>query len=149
MIKKLTLFVTVKDQDKALEFYGKALGFEKLADYSPPGNPRWLTVAPKVQDIELALYPPQPEDRAVTWTLVTDDIRKDFDELKSRGIRFNEAQPKESPWGKTATFSDPDGNKFSLYQQNPHLRGRGEGRISSVTDKLHSPSDSAEKKSTG
>ena len=119
MIKKLTLFVYVKDQDKALDFYGKGLGFEKLADYTPPGNPRWLTVAPKVQNIEMTLYPPQPEARTVTWTLETDDCRKDFGELKSRGIRFEEAEPKESPWGIAATFSDPDGNKFSLYQPNP------------------------------
>src|ERR1700689_4413152 len=144
MIKKLTLFVTVKDQGRALEFYGKALGFEKLADYSPPGNPRWLTVAPKVQNIELALYPPQQGERAVTWTLVTDDIRKDFEELKSRGIQFNETEPKESPWGKTATFSDPDGNKFSLYQQNPLYVGAVKAAVSSVTSKLH-PSDSAGK----
>jgi predicted enzyme related to lactoylglutathione lyase len=121
MIKKLTLFVYVKDQDKALDFYGNALGFEKLADYTPPGNPRWLTVAPKVQNIEMTLYPPQPEARAVTWTLETDDCRKDFDELRSRGIRFDEAEPKESPWGIAATFRDPDGNKFSLYQQNPQF----------------------------
>ena len=117
MIKKLTLFVYVEDQDKALDFYGKVLGFEKLADY--PGNPRWLTVAPKVQNFEMTLYPPQPEARAVTWTLETDDCRKDFDELKSRGVRFEEAEPKQSPWGISTTFSDPDGNKFSLYQPNP------------------------------
>jgi predicted enzyme related to lactoylglutathione lyase len=136
MIKKLTLFVTVKDQDKSLEFYGNALGFEKLADYSPPGNPRWLTVSPKVQDIELALYPLQPDARAVTWTLVTDDIRKDFDELKSRGIQFEEAEPKESPWGKSATFSDPDGNKFSLYQQSPVYVGAVKAGISFIKNKL-------------
>ena len=136
MIKKLTLFVTVKDQDKALEFYGKALGFGKLADYSPPGNPRWLTVAPKVQNIEIALYPPQPEERAVTWTLETDDCRKDFDDLKSRGIQFKEAEPKESPWGTAATFSDPDGNKFSLYQPNPVYVGVVKAGISFIKNKL-------------
>jgi hypothetical protein len=42
----------------------------------------------------------------------------DFEELKSRGVKFNETQPAELPWCLLATFffSDPDGNNFSLLQ---------------------------------
>jgi catechol 2,3-dioxygenase-like lactoylglutathione lyase family enzyme len=54
MIEKLmTVGIVVKDQAKALDFYMRALGFEKRADFTPPGNPRWVTVAPKGQDIEM------------------------------------------------------------------------------------------------
>ena len=42
---KITLTsVMVEDQQKALEFYTKVLGFEKKTDI-PAGGARWLTVA--------------------------------------------------------------------------------------------------------
>src|SRR6266498_4721549 len=47
--------IVVSDQDKALQFYTEVLGFEKRADYQLPGKPRWLTVAPKGQDLEFIL----------------------------------------------------------------------------------------------
>jgi catechol 2,3-dioxygenase-like lactoylglutathione lyase family enzyme len=47
--------IKVDDQDKALEFYTKVLGFVKKLDI--PGNVRWLTVAaPEGADgVELVL----------------------------------------------------------------------------------------------
>src|SRR5438128_5232070 len=57
MIEKLThVPIVVSDQEKALKFYTEVLGFEKRADYQNPGNPRWLTVAPKGTDVELILF---------------------------------------------------------------------------------------------
>ena len=47
--------IIVADQDKALQFYTEVLGFEKRADYQQRGRPRWLTVAPKGQDVEFIL----------------------------------------------------------------------------------------------
>jgi catechol 2,3-dioxygenase-like lactoylglutathione lyase family enzyme len=129
MIEKLaTVIIVVKDQAKALDFYTKALGFEKRTDYTPPGNPRWVTIAPKGQDIEMSLFqagsyndPKAPQNRwrpgsSPAWTLKSNDCRRDFEEMKARGVRFNEPQPVEYPWGIAATFSDPDGNNFSILQ---------------------------------
>jgi len=48
--------IVVKDQNAALEFYTKKLGFEKKGDYQNPGQPRWLTVGPKGQAIEMVLW---------------------------------------------------------------------------------------------
>ncbi len=131
MINKLSIVViVVKDQAKAMDFYTKILGLEKRTDLMPPGNPRWVTVAPKGQDIEMSLFqagslsdPKAPQNRwqpgsGPSWTLQTDDCRKDSEELKSRGVKFV-SEPAEYPWGVGATFSDPDGNIFSLYQPNP------------------------------
>ena len=57
VIEKLThVPIVVSDQEKALKFYTEVLGFEKRADYQNPGNPRWLTVAPKGTDVELILF---------------------------------------------------------------------------------------------
>jgi predicted enzyme related to lactoylglutathione lyase len=129
MIQKLmTVIVVVKDQTKALDYYTRVLGFEKRTDFTPPGNSRWVTVAPKGQDIEMSLYqvgssndPKSPQSQwkpgnSPSWTLQTNDCRKDFEYLKSRGVKFNEEQPVEYPWGIVATFSDPDGNNFSILQ---------------------------------
>jgi catechol 2,3-dioxygenase-like lactoylglutathione lyase family enzyme len=50
--------VTVEDQEKALEFYTKVLGFQKMADI-PMGEYRWLTVISPdgMEGVELVLEP--------------------------------------------------------------------------------------------
>src|SRR5271166_3080044 len=127
MIEKLlNVVVVVKDQDKAVDFYSRALGLEKRTDFTPPGGSRWVTVAPKGQDIEIVLLQAgsggdpanqlQP-GKSPQWAFRTTDCRKDFEEMKLRGVKFNEEQPAQYPWGILATFKDPDGNPFSLLQQ--------------------------------
>jgi predicted enzyme related to lactoylglutathione lyase len=129
MIEKLmNVVIVVKDQTSALDFYTRVLGFEKRTDFTPPGGARRLTVAPKGQDIEISLFqagsspdPKAPQNRLQPgsnpqWTLQTNDCRKDFEELKSRGVKFDQAQPDQYPWGVLATFRDPDGNAFALLQ---------------------------------
>ncbi len=127
MIEKLlNVVVVVRDQTKALDFYTKVLGFEKRTDISPPWGTRWVTVAPKGQDIEIALLQsgnrsdpnlPQLEPgKGPQWTFQTSDCKEDFTELQSRGVKFDQSKPEEQPWGVQATFSDPDGNKFGLLQ---------------------------------
>jgi len=123
-ISQFTL--VVKNQAQALEFYTKKVGFEKKTDYTPPGSYRWVTVGPKGQDLELALWQvgsPDPNGWSKDWrpgstppiVLRADDCRKVYDEMKSRGVAFKQ-ELKEYPWGISATFSDPDGNLFSINQ---------------------------------
>jgi len=127
MIKKLAnVVIVVKDQTKALDFYTKVLGFDKRTDLSPAGGPRWVTVGPKGQDIEISLFqegtpPPDPKAPQLKagsnpqWTLQTDDCRADSKLLKGRGVNFDQ-EPADYPWGVLAIFRDPDGNPFSLLQ---------------------------------
>lgn len=129
MITKLAnVVVVVKDQAKALDFYIQVLGFEKRTDYNPPGNVRWVTVAPKGQDIEISLFqagssadPKSPQSQLKAgsnpqWNLQTDDCHGDFKRLKALGVKFDQEEPDEYSWGVQATFRDPDGNPFSLLQ---------------------------------
>lgn len=127
MIKKLSnVVLVVNDQTKALDFYTRVLGFEKRTDISPPGAVRWVTVAPKGQDIEISLFQagssPQPgfsqlkPGTSAAWNLQSDDCKGDFKRLTAQGVRFDQPEPAELPWGIQATFSDPDGNRFSLLQ---------------------------------
>ena len=46
-------------------------------------------------------------------TIETEDCRKTFEELKSRGVRF-ETDVLEYPWGYVALFEDPDGNRLQI-----------------------------------
>lgn len=128
MIQKLlNVPIVVKDQKRAVEFYTKALGFDIKTDFTPPGGQRYVTVAPKEQDLEMVLFEvgssPDPRlsklepGRSGGGTFLTNDLRKDFDDLKSRGVKFNESEPQSFPWGQIVTFSDPDGNSFTLLQR--------------------------------
>ncbi|MDG6898682.1 MAG: VOC family protein [Nitrososphaerota archaeon] len=122
-ITQVTL--VVKDQAKALEFYTQKVGFEKKTDFTPPGGHRWVTVGPKGQDLELALWQmgSSSPDWSKNWkpgstppiSLRVDDCRKIFAELRSRGVRF-QSEPQEHAWGISATFADPDGNGISINQ---------------------------------
>lgn len=127
MEARITQFtLIVKNQVAALDFYTTKVGFEKKTDVTPPGSYRWVTVGPKGQDLELALWQigsPDPNGWSRDWkpggppvVLRVDDCRKTFAEMKSRGVQFKEAEPSELPWGVSATFSDPDGNLFSINQ---------------------------------
>jgi predicted enzyme related to lactoylglutathione lyase len=127
-IEKLMLVtIVVKNQSEALKYYTEVLGFEKRADFAPPGNPRWLTVAPKGQDIEMCLWeagsrlervPPshQQPGNGTQWNFKVADCRKTFAELKARGVKFQSPQPVEYPYAIAAEFTDPDGNHFSIVQ---------------------------------
>ncbi len=121
------LTIVVSNQADALEFYTKKVGFEKKTDVTPPGGYRWVTVGPKGQDLELALFQAGTKDAngwSANWrpgnsppiVLRVGDCRGAFAEMKSRGVEFKQAQPEEYPWGISATFADRDGNLFSINQ---------------------------------
>jgi len=135
MIKIGTAQVWVHDQDEALDFYTKKLGFEVRSDVTVPelGNFRWLTVSPPGQDdvaITLMAIPGPPvmdeataaqvrelmaKGFAGTVFLTTDDAKASFEELRGRGVEFTE-EPEERPYGIDSGFRDPSGNSFRLTQ---------------------------------
>jgi catechol 2,3-dioxygenase-like lactoylglutathione lyase family enzyme len=127
----------VHDQDEAAAFYTEKLGMEVRSDVTLPelGNFRWLTVGPPGQeDFSIVLMaipgPPVMDEQtadevrnlmskgfAGTVFLTTDDVRGDYQELKSRGVEFTES-PEERPYGIDSGFRDPSGNPLRLTQVN-------------------------------
>jgi uncharacterized glyoxalase superfamily protein PhnB len=125
----------VHDQDEALAFYTDKLGMEVRSDVTlaEMGNFRWLTVSPPGQeDIAITLMaipgPPVMDDQtagevrnlmskgfAGTVFLTTDDVRRDYEELKSRGVEFTD-EVEERPYGIDSGFRDPSGNAIRLTQ---------------------------------
>ena len=136
MLKSLTnVTVWVHDQDEALTFYTEKLGMELRNDVTLPelGNFRWLTVGlPGQPEVSVALMavpgPPvfDAETKAQLESLVakgaagglffsTDDIRSTYEELKDRGVEFQQ-EPTEQPYGVDAGFRDPSGNQMRMAQ---------------------------------
>jgi catechol 2,3-dioxygenase-like lactoylglutathione lyase family enzyme len=136
MLKALTYVnVWVHDQDEALAFYTEKLGMELREDVTVPemGNFRWLAVGVPGQDgvsLVLMAVPGPPvfdeETREQLKALVakgaagglffsTNDIRKDYERLKDRGVEFQQP-PTEQPYGVDAGFRDPSGNSMRMTQ---------------------------------
>ena len=135
MVKVASAQLWVHDQDEALAFYTKKLGWEVRSDVTMAemGNFRWLTVGPAGQpdfSVVLMAIPGPPvmdgdtaeQVRALmakgfagTVFLTTEDVRSDYEELKSRGVEFTE-EPEERPYGIDSGFRDPSGNSFRLTQ---------------------------------
>jgi catechol 2,3-dioxygenase-like lactoylglutathione lyase family enzyme len=108
--------IPVSDQNIAKEFYLK-IGFELIIE-TPMGNgDTWLQLGLPGQTTSISL---------VTWfskiapgssqglVLHTEDIKKEVDELRAKGLTVKDID--DTPWGKFAEFSDPDGNGMVLRQ---------------------------------
>jgi predicted enzyme related to lactoylglutathione lyase len=124
----------VHDQDEALDFYTRVLGWEVRADVTMEAwNFRWLCVGPSGQDdVGLVLMPipgapmldaagsGQLADLVAkgaggTLFLQTDDCQASYDELSTRGVEFNDP-PTAQPYGIDTSFRDPSGNNIRLTQ---------------------------------
>lgn len=119
MIKAIKFVsIPVRNQDKALDFYTKALGFGIVTDQPMgPGQQRWIELKVPGAESKVVLFTPDGhEDRIGTFTGVSflaDDVAKTHAELVKQGVEF--AQPPTSqPWGTFAIFKDVDGNQFVL-----------------------------------
>jgi len=47
----------------------------------------------------------------------SDDMRKDFEVLRSKGIKFTDPEPVDYAFGVRITALDPDGNRIELRQR--------------------------------
>jgi predicted enzyme related to lactoylglutathione lyase len=134
MIKIANAQFWVHDQEEALAFYTRTLGWDVRSDVSmDEWNFRWLVVGPVGQDgVGLVLMsvpqPPMLDERtsaqlaelvakgaAGTLFLETDDCQAAYDELRGRGVEFNDP-PTEQPYGIDTSFRDPSGNNIRLTQ---------------------------------
>lgn len=121
--------VFVDDQDKALEFYTKQLGFLKKTEV-PLGEARWLTVvSPEDPNgVELLLEPAgHPAVGPYRSALVQDgiplasfavtDVRAEYERLRAAGVTFTQPPVEMGPV-TTAVLDDTCGNLIQLAQHN-------------------------------
>ncbi len=140
MLKINVTSIRVLDQEEALDFYVNKLGLEKAADIKQ-GPFRWLTVrVPGDPNIEIQLDEPGPPvlDEATAAQVrelitkgamggvvfQTDDCRKLYETLKSRGVKDFTQEPIEHPYGVDMGLRDPFGNQIRVLEPRAVTRER-------------------------
>ncbi|GAB3650187.1 VOC family protein [Glycomyces tarimensis] len=105
----------VSDQERAKSFYVDTLGLELVRDNPMGPDQRWVEVAPPGADTGITLvtwFPTMPAGGTKGLVLQTDDVDGDIADLKNAGVAVD--GPHDAPWGRFATFDDPDGNGIVL-----------------------------------
>jgi len=106
VIEKIeNLTIPVKDLKEAVAFYENVLGLKKSKEWS---NYATFDVGGMILGLD-----PLPKAELQIYMRV-DDVDKIHDILKGKGVKFVTG-PEDKYWGgRTAMFTDPDGNKFIL-----------------------------------
>ncbi|SDK46734.1 VOC family protein [Sediminibacillus albus] len=126
-MKIIVTSIFVPDQDKALAFYTKTLGFVKKHDV-PSGEYRWITVvSPDDQDgTELLLEPNEhPAAKEYQKKLFADgipvtmfgvsNIHEEYQRLIKHGVEFT-MEPTEMGDFTIAVFDDTCGNLIQIIE---------------------------------
>lgn len=122
----------VREYDEAIAWFTGTLGFTLLEDTRLSDTKRWVVVAPPgAREAALLLArAATDEQRAaigrqgggrVFLFLHTDDLSRDHDAWRSRGVRFVE-QPRLEVYGRVVVFEDLYGNRWDLIE--PRARER-------------------------
>ncbi len=120
--------VFVEDQNKALDFYTRVLGFQLKHEIPLGGEDRWLTVvSPEHPDgVELLLEPNgNPAASAFQQSIFSQgisatqfdvsDIQAEYNRLLALGVEFT-MPPTDMGVETVAVFNDTCGNLISLTQ---------------------------------
>jgi catechol 2,3-dioxygenase-like lactoylglutathione lyase family enzyme len=113
--------VTVADTDRAVDFYVKTLGFEKVVDVPMGDAGRWVEVALPGTVTTIALAPPPAgTDAGGTQTgicLDTSDVDADHATLKAAKVDVDDEVTR---WGGPVPpmfwLRDPDGNALIVVE---------------------------------
>ena len=124
-LRLFKLNVYVRDQDRSLDFYVNALGFNVVADVLIPNGMRWVAVAPPDGTGVLALLEAKPGSdeealigRVTQLAFITENIQATYERWQARGVHFD-PPPQDMGWGGIfARFEDVDGNWFELVGSN-------------------------------
>jgi len=110
----------VRDVERAAAFYETRLGLTRTA-MSPPGavvfdtQPASFAVREPLPGVDLDAARPNPGIGVALW-LHADDAQALHDRLAADGVAITVA-PFDSPFGRTFTFSDPDGYAVTIHDQ--------------------------------
>ena len=109
--------ICVSDQDRALEFYTKILGFELRNDQPFEQGQRWIELAIPGAETGIVLFTPKGHENRigqfVNMAYRSTDLQATYEELTAKGVEFT-SPPTNQPWGSFAIFKDPDGNSFVI-----------------------------------
>jgi len=115
---------TIADQDAAIAFYTKTLGWELRADvpFGDEAGNRWVEVAPPGSATRLALNPPMGEWRpgGSAVGVETQDVDAEYARVQAiGGVTTGEPMGGEGPVPRMFSIEDPDGNHIWVVQTEP------------------------------
>ena len=108
-----TVWLPVSDMDRALQFYSETLGLD-IEEHQED----WSLVTAGAVSIGLNGRDEESsggEGGAVIAFRPSDEIEEAVEALSAEGVEIAGGVT-EHPWGKVATFRDPDGNELQLYE---------------------------------
>lgn len=114
------LALQVRDLDRAAAFYEQHLGLRR-APASPPGAVVFATapipfaVRDPLPGVDLDAASPRPGIGVALW-LHADDAETLHDRLVGAGVPVPVA-PADGPFGRTFTFTDPDGYAITVHDR--------------------------------
>ena len=118
----------VSDMERAIDFYQNKLGFQKIAEMSPPGRQIVFLEICEGQTIELFSGGEETiETSAKTigyahTCLIINDINNLIEELKAKGVAIKGEPRIREDGGGSFRIVDPDGNEFEMMQRSPGQR---------------------------
>ena len=110
----------VRDLEIAAAFYETRLGLRR-APVAPPGavvfdtRPAAFAVRQPLPGVDLDAARPHPGIGIALW-LHADDAQSLHDDLDAAGVPIL-VPPFDSPFGRTFTFSDPDGYAITIHDR--------------------------------
>lgn len=114
------LALQVRNLERAAQFYETHLGLRRLPA-SPPGaivfdtTPIPFAVRAPLPGVDLDTATPRPGLGVALW-LHADDAQVLHDQLTAAGVAVPVA-PFDGPFGRTFTFTDPDGYAVTIHDQ--------------------------------
>lgn len=117
--------LVVRDYDEAIKFYAETLNFILKEDTKLSETKRWVVLTPPGSECSLLLGKAANDEQAsrignqtggrVFLFLHTDDFQRDYENLKSKGVKIIRG-PVVEAYGTVLVFEDLYGNLIDLIQ---------------------------------
>jgi catechol 2,3-dioxygenase-like lactoylglutathione lyase family enzyme len=129
---KVAILMPIKDMDRAIGFYTKALGGELLMRADGEMKDGWASLKVGAQEFWL-IAPSKREKRELAYTTFqVKNIKGFVADLMKQGVKFDKAEKvsKETrvegpiayePFGAAAFFKDSEGNVLMVWQNAPGM----------------------------
>ncbi len=108
--------IPVTNQERSKKFY-EDMGFTLIADQPFAPGQQWVQLGFPGHETSITLvtwFPKMPPGSQQGFVVKTDSLEQDIEELTAKGIEVGKID--ETPWGRFATVTDPDGNTVSFHQ---------------------------------
>lgn len=109
--------LSVRDVDRAVEFYGTKVGWHVDHDRTVHEGLRFVQVTPPGSACSICFgtgLEMLPEGSAQMVQVVVPSAQAARDHLRERGVECSDVD--ERAWGRFVTFADPDGNRWALQE---------------------------------